>query len=313
MLHQIKKTLRNIPGLQALHRAYHKTLYGISWVLFTNHRPLLSNIEYWLYHQYCKVVGSKRRSAMDNSDHHAKELSEKGFTIIPPTPETAALARDISQYIDSKFDGTTFSGSNITSDESFIQIDNCVQAVPTLERFITTVVERTIAQHYASPFRFYRVRMYRTLPKDVSYEELKNAWRWHTDDYPNPVRKIMVYLTDTDSTNGAFRAHPYQRSRELYKKGFFDRYAVDNLMDDLEDAESYEWIEGKAGSIAIFDNNLVHRATPPNQSKHRDVLVFELIPSHEHWKDHYDRVGDDLSSERRDHIKYPVHPFSNQY
>jgi hypothetical protein len=64
-------------------------------------------------------------------------------------------------------------------------------------------------------------------------------------------------------------------------------------------------VEGPAGTVILWDQNLVHRAVAP-ATGHRDAVSIKLLPSLEPWRRHLARVGATLSYERRG--QYPLEP-----
>jgi hypothetical protein len=57
-------------------------------------------------------------------------------------------------------------------------------------------------------------------------------------------------------------------------------------------------MEGRAGSIVLWDSNLVQRASPPKGAI-RVAVAFKFLPSKEPWDQHLARVGEGVSYERR--------------
>lgn len=309
MIQTLKNILKRIPLLLTTKRKAHEWLIHAKMRHLGNQRTLRTNAEYAIYHAYCKLRYISKVRTLHPQNRYAKEWSKKGFATLPASIERKERAQQTVRQFEKLFEEGKYDKNQATKDTSFIQISDCIDNLPDILSFIDRDVEEAVTSFYGSYFKFYRIRAYRTLPKKVSYEELKNAWRWHTDDYPNPVMKIMVYLTDADSQSGAFRAHPYESTQRLYAEGFFDRYHSEQFMGKLEDPKRFVWISGKAGDVVFFDNNLAHRATPPQEPHHRDVIVFEMVPSPVHWKEAFKKDKHKLEKEE-EHYKYPTHPFS---
>lgn len=309
MIAAVKRILKKVPFLLSTKRKMQSMLAHAKMRHLGNQRTLRTNAEYASYHAYCKMRYLAKERSFPPKNRYAKEWAHKGFATLPRTTERQELAQHTDEKLEKLYHEGKIDKKLAAKDPSFIQIADCVENLPEIFRFVDKDVEAAVTSFYGSYFKFYRVRAYRTLPKKVSYEELKNAWRWHTDDYPNPIMKIMVYLTNADSHSGAFRTHPYESTKRLYSEGFFDRYHSEQFMEKLEDPKRYVWLSGKAGDVVFFDNNLAHRATPPQEPHHRDVIVFEMIPSPIHWKEAFKKDKHKLEKEE-DHYKYPEHPFS---
>lgn len=108
---------------------------------------------------------------------------------------------------------------------------------------------------------------------------------WHIDDVPRPVAKVFIYLNDVDEVNGAFRAFPRSESQEILASGFMSwtetlrahfQSSVDTFLQ--RDPSALVVLEGRAGTVLLFDNNLVHRGTSP-QRGYRRVVQIEIFPS----------------------------------
>lgn len=238
-----------------------------------------------------------------------QDLRINGFTILPTNKTRQILATTLARTMDALYSDPTNHNPSV-KDASFVQINDAIHKFPEATTILDDQVYSTVEALFGSNFKIYRACGYRTLPKTESYNELQNAWRWHSDCYPSQIIKVMMYLTDTDRHSGAFRVHALNNSKKLFRNGFFDRYNVtEPLQRKLDDASSYVWAEGAAGTIVIFDDNLVHRATPPEAGHYRDVFVFEVIPSRTPWNDHLRAHHQDVSSPARLNMKWPKNPF----
>lgn len=173
--------------------------------------------------------------------------------------------------------------------------------LPEVAELITPRIRAILERFYGAHFNVYSIVIYRTHP---TAEPPKSSWLWHSDDHPDPVMKVMVYLEDTTAANGAFRAFPMPITRELRAKGFKTRMDVGGAAEDLNDMSRSTVYEGKAGTALIFDNNLIHRATAP-ETGYRDAVIFQVQPAFKpagpELRDQLDRLSKNLG--------FPQNPF----
>jgi len=125
-----------------------------------------------------------------------------------------------------------------------------------------------------------KVYIYRNL---VSRLEDQISWRWHYDNHPNEILKIMIYLTDVSESAGPFE---YLRSTTTRKAFVADPrpLAADTLI-TRPMLERYgqlgfepHKVVGPKGTLVLFDNNTVHKANMA-KTRHRDVIVMQIRPS----------------------------------
>ena len=101
----------------------------------------------------------------------------------------------------------------------------------------------------------------------------------------------MFYLNDVNEEEGPFtymwsekekKGLPCPTSRIDYLKWKKkdSRYSDEFIKKSVPDGYEAKQFLGNAGSFAIFDNNIMHRATNPKPNHHRDAIVFMLRPYH---------------------------------
>ena len=112
------------------------------------------------------------------------------------------------------------------------------------------------------------------------------SWLWHYDNHPREIIKVMIYLTDVNEDTAPFE---YLRSKSTLKPvhapsltpgyAYSDsRIPDDTIRQYLDNGfESYK-VTGPRGTIIIFDNNYLHRATIP-KINYRDVIVVQFRPA----------------------------------
>lgn len=266
---------------------------------FNNHRWLAENIRYNRYHQVCRQCWKPKTF---EPSPEAESLRNDGYVVIPPTRERNELAKRIEQAMDKCMQDR----SNIIPryrDAHNPKLADAVTLLPRVIELLEGTTERALEFFYGSNFKIYYVSPRRSTPIEG---DLYGHWMWHSDNDPDPILKVMVYLTDVTEKQGPFTTHDLAGTRDLFRAGFRDRHKVESLRAVLEDDGSYRKFTGQAGTTVIFDNNLIHRGWPVVEG-HRDVVVFMVLPSMEPWRDHVQRMGNKLSLNHREHPT-PLHP-----
>lgn len=138
-------------------------------------------------------------------------------------------------------------------------------------------LERTV---YRSCVLVDKVYVYRS---PVSRQLPKASWLWHFDNHPREMIKVMVYLTDVgpDSAPFEYLADVDGRPKlgaplaPLHSDSRVPATVIDRYLDA---GWKREVVTGPAGTVLVFDDNVVHRGTLA-QATHRDVVVFQVRPS----------------------------------
>jgi hypothetical protein len=160
-----------------------------------------------------------------------------------------------------------------------------------------------------SNFQTYWISIYKTLP---GKNDIDSSFAWHQDADPPSLHKIFIYMNDVTSRNGAFRTFDRNISKKLFKKGFISNSPENRIKSQKlitkELLRLSNWIEGPTGTISIFDNNLIHRGTYPEEG-YRIVISIEIYPS----KNQIDlaNVQNSLSMQLTD--DFPNNPYVNKY
>jgi len=122
------------------------------------------------------------------------------------------------------------------------------------------------------------VDMRRIPPADMESIELggHSSSNWHRDTRGRQL-KMMIYLTDVDKNDSNFSflpgSHISAFRRKLdYAASRFSDAEITNMQ-----TEPIEWY-GKAGSVMLFDTNLIHRLRRKPTSKVRDSITFYYTP-----------------------------------
>lgn len=143
-------------------------------------------------------------------------------------------------------------------------------------------VSPVIESFYGSYYQPYWISLQQNFPGQAS---TASSFGWHIDDNPRQLMKIFIYFNDVFESNGAFRAFTYPVSKKLLEDGFMSwseklRTSNQGMIDDYLAAHPTELkvLEGTAGTVLMFDNNLVHKGTPPREG-FRHLAQIEIYPS----------------------------------
>jgi len=143
-------------------------------------------------------------------------------------------------------------------------------------------ISPVVETYYGSYFQPYWISLQQNHPGTAS---ASSSFAWHIDDNPGQLMKIFIYFNDVTEANGAFRAFTYPVSEQLLRAGFMSwseklRINGQKMVNDYYAAHPAELkvLEGKAGTVLMFDNNLVHKGTPPEVG-YRHLAQIEIYPS----------------------------------
>lgn len=128
----------------------------------------------------------------------------------------------------------------------------------------------------------------------VSHQAPRTSWKWHFDNHPREMLKVMVYLTDVAGDTAPFQ-YLRERSSGAPLLGspltplFGDsRVPPEDVQQHLAGGWMCHSVTGPRGTIVVFDDNVVHRATLA-KAAHRDVVVFQVRPALFRAAPHIDR------------------------
>lgn len=237
-------------------------------------------------------------------DRRAKQLQQNGFLSVRQ-PIDAEKRERISERIDDLFkmdEQVVFTNH----DGGLLRLKNSLLNVPELAEFVLNdSVKQTIQSYMNGPFEIFSCDAYRTVPNETLSEHF-GSLKWHFDNCPSAMLKIMVYLTDTDDTRGALTVLDRQKSVTMKKQGFWNRNDADAFVDDIEQYKVV--ISGQAGDVQLFSTHYcIHKATLP-KTEYRDVAVFLVQPSFVQTQSLSDLDRERLSQ----NFGYCVNPFSSK-
>lgn len=138
-------------------------------------------------------------------------------------------------------------------------------------------LERSVYRAYTIADKVY---IYRTL---VSHAKPQKSWLWHFDNHPRELLKLMIYLTDVGEDHAPFEYVRHKVSgAPLYGSPIAPTFGTSRLQpEQIERHLQGDWtrcrVTGPRGTMILFDDNVVHRATMATAG-YRDVLVFQVRP-----------------------------------
>ena len=265
-------------------------------LVFDNGRPLRTNLAFLRHWRRCRrmYVGATPAGGPFSIGQAARELKQTGFTIVRP-PDDTTVVRSLTAQVQTLVDeGKVTVTPGI--EEWMVQVSYAFERVSGLARLVTPDVVATLEATYGCHFKIYSAEAYRLVPSD-SPPDVSSLW--HTDNYPPGLLKAMVYLTDCDRDSGALRVHPLPTTRRLLRRGFMNRYDAERYSSILE--RNWTALEGSAGTVVLWNSNIVHKATSPAAGI-RDAVAMKFLPSTEPWSVHLARAGSLVCYERRTQI-----------
>lgn len=237
--------------------------------LLGNTLGLSLNIRWQKYHRDCNAMYLKKLNVQNLTALHIKsaglgeignlncsQLAKKIYchfkNLPPPRMPTKQLPRDL-----------------------------CGQFSPEIFQALLSV-SPVVEAYFNSYFQPYWIQIQENFPGAVSAD---TSFGWHIDDNPRQLMKIFIYLNDVTKDNGAFRAFSSSHSKQILRKGFISNSQNDRLKNQSipnnylkNNQGSLVVLEGAAGTILMFDNNLVHKGTAP-ETGYRHLVQIEIYPS----------------------------------
>ena len=153
----------------------------------------------------------------------------------------------------------------------FLHIKNYQAAFDIYGR-IGPVLERILRPYYRSPYYFRDLVCYRSQPVP---NENQGSYAWHRDNYPPGCLKVMVYLTDV--TSEAQGPLVYALGSQAGFRPELGRYGDRVPRDQVEGRYQILPCLGPKGTVIVFNNNGIHRASNPRSGR-REVINATILP-----------------------------------
>lgn len=221
------------------------------------------------------------------SDPRAAELRREGVIVLPSLlpAQTLEMIDAINRH---RFDrrhaaDTLYSpdgvklleGASVTANEFdgyyFLHIKNYHQKLD-IYRYLDPLLAQVLRAYYRSNYYYRDFFCYRSQPVAKSFQ---GSYGWHRDNYPPGCLKVMVYLTDV--TNEAAGPFVYARKTHAAFNPELGNYGPRLPREEVEGRYQLTPCLGPRGTVILFDNNGVHRASQPTEG-HREVLNATILP-----------------------------------
>jgi hypothetical protein len=137
---------------------------------------------------------------------------------------------------------------------------------------VDPIVRPILSSYYRSFYYYRELDCYRSQATPV---EFQGSYAWHRDNYPPGSLKVMVYLTDVTSEADG----PLVVAKGSHR-GFapeLGHYGPRVPREEVEGKLELVSCLGPAGTVIVFNNNAVHRASNPKRG-HREVLNALILP-----------------------------------
>ncbi|MDA0782221.1 MAG: hypothetical protein PQ612_09425 [Rickettsiales bacterium] len=165
------------------------------------------------------------------------------------------------------------------------RIINALESVPSGYKLFTDEFIGFVEQYYQSHFRLHSCEMWQT--RHISQEHLDEIYPlqpysilWHVDGHPTDTLKFFLVLSDVTDDHGPLHFLNKERTSEILKKGYRDRFNYNMPCSELEDSRYLNKLTGKSGTAGFVNvTQCLHRAGVPIKGNYRDILEFRLESS----------------------------------
>ena len=203
-------------------------------------------------------------SFYEKIEHHAQHLVNQGYTILPEYYKGSLLS-------DLKSDFESFA-CNQEADQYkqlYISKDNLENSKSLSEAVVDLHLMELVEYYFGKPFYLAELqgkRSYQAILPDYGNN------MWHHDAKRKQV-KIFILLTnvlpDGQHLDLIPKTHKIWHDFSSYEDTRFDNKKIKHIFDNYGDAVK---CTGSAGTVIIFDTNMLHRAN--RNGSNRDVWVF---------------------------------------
>jgi len=173
--------------------------------------------------------------------------------------------------------------SKSATEEPILRYKN-VWSIPKLEDICQEILPQIESSIFNSYSYLYGLYVYRNKP---CKETPRASWLWHYDNHPKEILKLMIYLTDTHEDTGCFEILTDKSGKAIKKetqridhkkwKSNHSRIVGKELEDYIKSGSKTKKITGDKGTICLFDNNIIHRASTAKR-EYRDAIVLMFRP-----------------------------------
>lgn len=254
-----------------------------------------NEISYLEYYEYCRsVYAGPKKDDQSIFDLHVEALSPdkpRNNRLIHLPQNYSTVIESLCQRVKSRINARKMLHPSPEIDHfaDLLYYFWDLEELEILAEIFIPQIEQNIYGSYAliNQINIIRTRPAITIPV--------SSWIWHYDDNPEVSFKILIYLTEVDEKTGAFEYLVHQESQKglkisSSKLGFNQKttqqWAKSRIPDEeIERLKKHEGfierkVTGPPGTLILFDNNCIHRATVPD-NRYRDVVIFNFRPYHQ--------------------------------
>jgi hypothetical protein len=225
---------------------------------------------------------SKKLGFHSYQNSAVQDLRLKGFLISNNTVDEA-LMDDLAKTWDrwaSKQEVPDDGRLELSSADSS---DDVNEFLPMLQKLITKEVEDTLESYFESYSRIINFHIYRNR-KALNRSELNSygaTANWHTDGSTSESIKLFFMLSEVNEKNGPMEVISRADTKKVIKnnKLFYPDTTGETVNYISKECEITS-LRGKKGtSFFGLTNDVLHRATIPNEGEFRDLIVFYITSS----------------------------------
>lgn len=155
----------------------------------------------------------------------------------------------------------------------FLHIKNYHRKLDVYE-LIDPVVAPILSAYYRSKYYYRDFECYRTQAPSAQ-DEYAGSFSWHRDNYPPGTLKVIVYMTDVLAPEAGPLV--YAPGSHAGFRPELGHYGPRIPAEEVEGKLRLLPCLGPRGSVVVFDNNGVHRASRPSTGT-REVLNANVFP-----------------------------------
>lgn len=220
-------------------------------------------------------------------DERAEILRRDGIVVLPGALDAAAVARIRSEnaaWYDYDHPGElVYSPDGKQLKEAagapreelerfyFLHVKN-YQRKFDVYRTYSALLDPVLKAYFGARWRVRDLACYRNQPVPA----VQGSYAWHRDNYPTGSLKVMTYLTPVRGIDDG----PLTVAKGSHAGFEPDLGRIGDRYDDAWVKSSFTPAHalGEPGTVIIFNNNSVHRATDPVRGV-REVINFTVFPS----------------------------------
>ena len=227
---------------------------------------------------------SKRVGFQYKTNEKVSSLKEQGFLQVGNigNQETIQdLAKLWNEYTKKKAepkDGRLELSSADKNEEKILS-----KFAPLLKDLVTEDIQSFLESYFGSYSRIVNYHIYRNRkPPNVNeLESYGSTANWHNDGSTSESIKLFFMLSDVTKDNGPMEVLSINDSRDVFKSNHFFFPDLEGMTKDFINKNSQKVsLQGKAGCLFYaLTNDILHRATIPNEGAYRDLIVFYITSS----------------------------------